>query len=466
MCTTLLAGKNATLSGYVLMGANDDWDNVPGVLTHIPRRVHAPGTMYRLVGGYEIPELPETFGYSYTACSYEIGHLDKGWAGGVNDQQVAAAGTGACAFKYINWDGHKLEPDDVQLLILRRARTAREGIRIVGDLIAKYGFGPSGLAECPSMATYAIADPHEAWWLEIAPGNHWIATRVPDDEVSVRPNAYGTHYVDLTDTHNVMHSPGLAEYAREQGWWNGEDTCFDFASIYGLEVSPNAEWGSEIDNMNILRRWRAMEMLSGEKSGERDFLYSVKPNRKLTKQDFMDVFSDVYDDTKYDLRKTPQAGPYGNPFTDDAPEYALCRRGTVASIVVELDGEKDWAHMWTCMATPRMGVYMPLYSDIDSLPAACMGANPCDDAAPSFFWEWKQLGYLIQRRYAPHWEQVRPAMDAYEAESTRLLAEADEKMAALTGEERRKAMTEFTAERIETARKLCKELYTQLCLNY
>ena len=44
MCTTLLAGKNATVSGCVLFGANDDWDNVPGVLTHEPRKVHMPGT--------------------------------------------------------------------------------------------------------------------------------------------------------------------------------------------------------------------------------------------------------------------------------------------------------------------------------------------------------------------------------------------------------------------------------------
>lgn len=465
MCTTLLAGKNATVSGSVLFGANDDWDNVPGVLTHVPRCTHAPGTMYRLVGGYEIPELPETHGYSYTACHYDIGFLDKGWAGGVNDRQVAAAGTGASAFKTIPWEGHKLEPDDVQLLILRRANSAREGIRIVTDLIAEYGFGPSGLDDCASMATYAIADPEEAWWLEIAPGNHWIATRVPDDEVSVRPNAFGTHNVDLTDKFNVMHSPGLAEYAREQGWWDGEDTCFDWATAYGADVSPN-EWGPELDKMNMLRRWRAMELFSGEKSGEDELLYSVKPNRKLTKQDFINVFSDVYDGTKYDLRKTPQAGKYGDPFTEDAPEYAISRRGTVASIVVELDREKDWAHMWTCMATPRMGVYMPLYSDIDSLPEACMGFEPCENAAPSFFWEWKQLCFLIQRRYAPHMEQVRPAMDAYEAESTRLLAEADEKMAALSGAERRRAMTEFTAERIEAARTLRKELQAQLCLNY
>ena len=124
MCTTLLAGKNATVSGSVLFGANDDWDNVPGVLTHVPRCTHAPGTMYRMVGGLEIPEIPETCGYSFTACHYDIGFLDKGWAGGVNDRNVAVAGTGACAFQFIEWEGHQMEPDDVQLLILRRATSA------------------------------------------------------------------------------------------------------------------------------------------------------------------------------------------------------------------------------------------------------------------------------------------------------------------------------------------------------
>ena len=200
MCTCLIAGRRASRSGYALLAANDDWDNTPGLLTHVPRRKHAPDAVYTLVGGHTIPEIGETCGYLYTACKYEIGTLDRAWAGGTNDRGVSVAGTGVMAFKAIPWDGMLLEPDDIPLLILRRAETARGAVEMIGKLVARYGLRPSGLDSCQSGATFSITDPSEGWVMEITPGGHWVAVRVPDDEVSVRVNAFGTHDADLTDT--------------------------------------------------------------------------------------------------------------------------------------------------------------------------------------------------------------------------------------------------------------------------
>lgn len=124
MCTCLIAGRCASRSGYALLAANDDWDDTPALLTHVPRQKHAPDAVYTLVGGHTIPEIGETCGYLYTACKYEIGTLDRAWAGGTNDRNVSVAGTGVMAFKAIPWEGMVLEPDDIPLLILRRAETA------------------------------------------------------------------------------------------------------------------------------------------------------------------------------------------------------------------------------------------------------------------------------------------------------------------------------------------------------
>lgn len=81
MCTCLIAGRRASRSGYALLAANDDWDDTPALLTHVPRQKHAPDAVYTLVGGHTIPEIGETCGYLYTACKYEIGTLDRAWAG-------------------------------------------------------------------------------------------------------------------------------------------------------------------------------------------------------------------------------------------------------------------------------------------------------------------------------------------------------------------------------------------------
>ncbi len=448
MCTCLIAGRKATLSGRVMLAANNDWDGVPGLLSHKERQTHGPEETYRLVGGFQIPQVPESCGYHYTACRYEIGCLDRGWAGGVNDRGVAVAGTGASAFREIPCAGAKLEPDDIPLLILERAASAREGIRMIGEMVARYGFGPSGLEECQSMATYGVADAEEGWFLEMAPGEHWIAVRVPDDEAAVRINAFGTHEADLTDRDNVMASPGLADYARAQGWWDGDERRFDFAAVYGADHSPN-EWGPELDPMNMRRRWRAMCLLSGRDDGEDALVYSVRPDRPLTVRDFTDVLRDVYQGTPYDLTDVPAAGRYGDPFHDQPASYSLCRAATVASFAA--DFSRSQAVMWTALSTPATSCYIPLYVPAQSLPRCCEGTSP---DGPSLFWEFKELFYLTQRRYAPHSALVRPALEGFESRMVQVLAEE------------RGDPTALTASHVEEARALCRDLRRQLMERY
>lgn len=460
MCTCLIAGRRTTKSGRVMLAANDDWDGVPGVLTHVGRQRHAAAETHLLIGGRRIPQVPETCGYSYTACSYTIGTSDRGWAGGVNDSGVAVAGTGASAFKEIDCAGAWLEPDDVPLLILQRAASARSGIRMIGELVERYGFTTSGLDGCHSAATYAVADREEGWFLEMAPGNHWVAVRVPDDEAGVRPNAFGTHDADLTDTENVMASPGLAEFARAQGWWDGDVRHFDFAAAYGADRSPN-EWGPELDPMNMRRRWRAMCLLSGTDTPEDALLYSVRPNRPLTPADFMGILRDVYGDTPYDLRRAPAAGRYGNPFHDGPGDYSLCRHATVASFVADFS-QPGPGVMWTAMACPAMSCYIPLYADIDALPEVCSNAEPGQEGAPSLFWEWKELGYLTQRRYERYAPIVSGAAGDYEAQMAAALREEAAALAGLPAQARRTKCTELTARRIGQARELCRTLRVRL----
>lgn len=461
MCTCLIAGRNASLSGRAMLAANDDWDNVPGVLCHVPAAVHAAGETRVLTGGQAIPQPAQTWGYSYTACVYDVGTLDKAWAFGVNDRGVAVAGTGASAFKHVPCGGAKLEADDILFLMLERAASARDGIRLIGALTAQYGMRPAGLAECQSMATYAVADKDEGWFLEMAPGNHWIAVRVPDDEVGVRVNAFAVHDADLTDTENVMASEGLADYARAQGWWDGDDRHFDFAAAYGAEESPN-EWGPELDAMNMRRRWRAMCLISGGERDEAALEYSARPARKLSLSDLTAILRDTYENTVYDLRRAPEAGRYENPFHDHAASYALCRHATVTSIAADFSRENAPV-LWAAMSTPAVCAYIPLWADVDGLPPVCGGDEPDE---PSLYWEWKELSILTQRRYAPNSELVCPAIAAYERRMTERLDEDARRIAVLPENERRAARTKAAAEYIDEARALCQKLRAELLKRY
>ena len=171
------------------------------------------------------------------------------------------------------------------------------------------------------------------------------------------------------------------------------------------------------------------------------------------------MLRDVYEDTPYDLRRAPAAGRYGNPFHDAPASYSLCRHATVASIAA------DFAHgaLWAAMSTPAVCAYVPVYADIDGLPAACGGTDPEE---PSLFWEWKEVSLLTQRRYTPHAAVVRPALEAFEEDMEARLAREGAGDALLPEEQARARRTELTCRHIEAGRALCRELRSALLKKY
>ena len=485
MCTCMIAGRKASATGNAILAANDDWEGVPGVLTHTPRAAHAEGETYTLTGGADIPQVDETCGYVYTACGYGIGTLDRSWAGGMNDRGVAVAGTGVDAYRPVAWkeEGYLLEPDDIPLLVLQRGKTARQAVRCIGDLIQAYGLRPSyfegGVGS--SAATFSIADREEGWVLEVYPGRCWLAVRVPDDCVSVRVNAFGTHDADLTDPENTMCSPGLAEYARERGLWNGDPRHFDFAAAFGSETSPT-EWGPEKDPMNLRRRWRAMYLVDGIEEPEETLRYLARPAGKtvgaaeasgkagnapgetvpgmpaeksggaaldrkqgcecshekdrighaISQEDLMKILSDVYEGTPYDLTKVPEGGPGHDPLADNMPDYALCRVCTVASIVTDYAGKEKEPLLWTAMGTPRLVPYIPIWTDTDGIPKCCGMPERLEvpdqrydtvHAGNILYEEWKQLCLLVRRNYEQNECIAAEAKAEYQKEMRALIGE-------------------------------------------
>jgi dipeptidase len=91
-------------------------------------------------------------------------------------------------------------------LVAEQATSARHAVEIAGRLIEKYGYLSSG-------RSYAIADASEAWLLQVVKGKHWIAKRVPDDQVAVISNRYTIDTIDLKDKDNYRGSAGIIDYA-------------------------------------------------------------------------------------------------------------------------------------------------------------------------------------------------------------------------------------------------------------
>jgi len=67
----------------------------------------------------------------------------------------------------------------------------------------------------------------------------------------------------------------------------------------------------------------------------RAYPFTVKPDRKLTRKDVMELYRDHYEGTEFDLTKGPAAGPFGCPYRFLGPYDA---GGDVADPTVKREG--------------------------------------------------------------------------------------------------------------------------------
>ena len=99
---------------------------------------------------------------------------------GFNEAGVGMSGTESI---YAKDELLKLDPyneatgiteDDILDVVLPRAKTAREGVQILGSIVETIGAG-EGFG-------VAFVDEKELWYLETGTGHQWIAQRLPRDQ--------------------------------------------------------------------------------------------------------------------------------------------------------------------------------------------------------------------------------------------------------------------------------------------
>jgi len=151
------------------------------------------------------------------------------------------------------------------IIAMERATTAREAIKIMGELAEKYGYGFHDSGEM-----LAIADPNEVWIFEIMPvgplwtpksgkpGAVWCAQRVPDDEVSVCPNESRIGEIDLNRPDYFMASPNVISCAVENGLYDPKSgQPFNWKKAY----SPINE-SAQSSQGRYQRLWRFFDLVA------------------------------------------------------------------------------------------------------------------------------------------------------------------------------------------------------------
>ena len=440
-CTTILVGKKASHDGSTIISRNDDGGFEPKKLIVV--KPEEQPREYKTVISHltvALPDDPLRF-----TCAPNVNTKKGVWpACGINSANVAMTATETVtsnprvvgADPYVVYkeekDGEPEVPggigeEDLVTIVLPYIRTAREGVLRVGELLEQYGtYEPNGMA---------FADAEEVWWLETIGGHHWIARRVPDENVVIMPNQFGLDRFDFADAYGEkkenLCSADLRDFVEKHHLDTGRDGAFN----------PRLAFGSRSDSDHIYNTPRAWFMAryflersykwDGDNADftpeSNDIPWTFVPERKVTVEDVRYLLGSHYQGTPYNPYDE-RAAFKGKYRTIGVPNSDVCG-------IMQLRGylpETIRGVQWFSMGGSGFTACFPLYTNVDALPAYVSETKEevCTD---NMYWQSRLIAALVDAHYFTSVIHAERYQSAVFNKSRELLYTCDDKV--LAGEE-------------------------------
>ena len=342
---------------------------------------------------------------------------------------------------------------------LERAKTAREAIKVIVDLANTYGYYSSG-------ESFSIADTEEVWVMDLigkGPDNKgivWVARRVPDGYICAHANQARISTFPLNDPENCMYAPDVITFAREKGYFNGEDKDFSFCDAYapldfsGMRACEARAWAAfnilcdgkftfEDENGNIVTKdaYDYIDYAMGYDKTKRFPLF-VKPSRKISVKDVADVMRDHYEGTPMDMTQDIGAGGNALPyrwrpmgFEHEGKKYinerAIATQQTGFWFVGQSRGwlpDTIGGVNWFGCDDAATSYLTPIYTTTYDVPECFrVGNGDMITYSPtSAFWVTNRVANACYKAYDMMAPTVREAIDSWENEMIAAVAKADE----------------------------------------
>ena len=446
-CTVFMVGKNATVDGSVMTSHTcDGWYDQR--IQIIPGGPHKAGEMVpihknicyqtrpkaelQLVG--EIPQVPETYTYFHVGYPFmnEKSVVMGEYTWGGRDENL-------CEEK--GW----MMIEQLQALALQRAATARDAIRIMGELAEKYGYADGG--EAVSVADkngevwlFEICGPGPLWTPESGkPGAIWVAQRIPDDGFAMGANRARIAEIEWDNKNDFMYSSNIRSFAQEMGWWK-EGEPFVFHKIY----NPNP-YGSPYYQQR--REWRAYSLIEPglklDPNLAEQYPLVIKPSKKLSVQDLMAVYRDNLEGTPYDLTTGLAAGPFGTPTRYATPKGVRpenrkgndwdrsislfrCSYSFVSQVRPDMP-DPIAAVLWFGEDQPSTTLYMPIYAGTTEVPRPYAVGKRHEFDRDSAWWAWNFVGNWADLKFSHMIQDIRQVQQQLEGKYFLELPQADKK---------------------------------------
>lgn len=478
-CTSIMVGKKASADGSVITSHTcDSWyrtwmtvrpaaDYKEGEMENIyDGRMHTEWVedMSKVVVKGQIPQVSHT--YRMLDTSYPC----------LNEKQLGMGETTISGRDTLRNKNGMFMIEELQRVALERCTTAREAIKLMGELVKQYGYGDSG--EC-----LTIADTKEVWIFEIfgeGPdkiGGVWAAQRIQDDEVAVSANIPRISTLNLKDKNNYMASDNVFDVAKKLGLWDGKEP-FKFWKAYG---GPNysGDWKNYSTREFFI--YTSLAPSLGLTEDMEEMPLGVKPEKLVTVEEVARLLGSYYEGTEKDLsgrlkvaqrnRKTGEmdtiVSPVANPWmrSDEIALYAALGDDkmkwtrTVAvpqcaySTIIQL---RDWLPdavggvVWMSLDNPGESPRFPIFCGTASLPGVlkvCGNHRYRDDSA---LWHYRQTNKLATVRWGTCRKTLEPARDYFLKKGLRELPFVEETYKSILekdgNEEAEAFLTNYTAD--------------------
>ncbi len=434
-CTSIMAGCKATDDGSVITAHTCDayyrtW------LRFVPAQKFERDTTHKIYWGTmhthtawsmdkmelkgEIPEAKSTFAYLNTAYPC------------INEKQLAIGETTISGRKELINKKGLFMIEELQRIALQRCTTARDAIRLIGDLIKEYGYADAG--EC-----ITIADKKEVWQVEIfgeGPekiGGVWAAQRIPDDHVGISANISRISEIKTNQPDYFMYSENVFEVAQKMGFWDGEKP-FKFWEAYGGVTKP----------FNIREYFVFNTLAPGLnlKYDSAELPFSVKPEKPVNIRQILELYRTTYDGTEWELIKdlkvasktkdkdgkevidtivSPAAHPWMavekrdllNSLKKDATVFyrpvsvQFCAYSWVAQLRADLPDEIG-GRLFFSFDVPRLSPRFPIYCGNLDFPASFDVCGQDHFSRESALWAFRQTSRLAMVNWKIGKETVEP----------------------------------------------------------
>ena len=317
-------------------------------------------------------------------------------------------------------------------LALQRGRTAREALQVMTSLVEEYGYASSG-------ESFSISDPNEVWILEMISkgperkGAVWVARMVPDGYVCGHANQAAHPPVPAAEGQQLFRQktddlplPRRHLLRPRERLFQGQRTA---NSASPTPTAPPDFGGRRFCDARVWQFFRRITPDSKQMDAYQDWALGmkpaepmplfIKPDRKLSLRDVMELMRDHYEGSEMDMTKDIGAGPFVLPYRwrpmtwkvdkDAKEEYfferAVSTQQTAFSFVTQ---SRSWLPnpiggvFWVGMDDTFSTVYAPMYCGIRQVPASfAKGTGDFSRFSwDSAFWVFNFVANYAYSRYA------------------------------------------------------------------